>query len=196
MPQDKTTTLQSICDALLRGKCDEAAYIARKHYPFEPRVKVKRKYTKLQSMRIFLRDGFIDRYAGSRLVHPAVLRLLTKLLPDEFPFQSNWKMSETHMVFWEMFPTIDHLLPVARGGVDGESNWVTTSMLHNGAKAQWTLEELGWKCLPPGNLLKWDGLTRWFLDYVGTHNGLRDDNYVDQWYRASVEALRSNQGAK
>ncbi len=196
MPQDKTTTLQSICDALLRGKCDAAAYIARKHYPFEPRVKVKRKYTKLQSMRIFLRDGFIDRYAGGRLVHPAVLRLLTKLLPDEFPFQSNWKMSETHMVFWEMFPTIDHLLPVARGGVDGESNWVTTSMLHNGAKGQWTLEELGWKCLPPGNLLEWDGLTRWFLDYVSTHNGLRDDNYVDQWHRASVEALRSNQGAK
>ncbi|MFF0818704.1 HNH endonuclease [Rhodococcus sp. NPDC003318] len=52
-------------------------------------------------------------------------------------------MSQTHFAYWELFPTIDHIVPVTRGGADDESNWVTTSMLRNSAKAHWTLDELG-----------------------------------------------------
>ena len=48
--------------------------------------------------------------------------------------------SETHIAFWELFPTVDHLVPVSRGGSDEELNWVTASMLSNQAKAQWTVE--------------------------------------------------------
>ena len=55
---------------------------------------------------------------------------------------------------------------VTPGSADDETNWVTTSMAHNSAKMNWTLEELGWSLRPPGDLRKWDGLMRWFLDYV------------------------------
>jgi len=41
--------------------------------------------------RIFARDGFIDRYRGSRLIFPAALRLLSHYLPAEFPFHKNGK---------------------------------------------------------------------------------------------------------
>ena len=67
-------------------------------------------------------------------------------------------MSETHMIYWELFPTVDHVVPIARGGGDDESNWVTTSMLHNSAKSNWKLEELGWQLLPAGDIEQWDGL--------------------------------------
>jgi hypothetical protein len=36
-------------------------------------------------MEVFLRDGFLDRYTGSRLIFPATLRMLSQLLPEEFP---------------------------------------------------------------------------------------------------------------
>jgi hypothetical protein len=35
-------------------------------------------------MAVFARDGFVDRYSGERLVFPGTLRLLAKLLPNEF----------------------------------------------------------------------------------------------------------------
>ena len=47
--------------------------------------------------------------------------------------------------------TIDHVIPVARGGADDESNVVTTSMLRNSAKSNWLLDEVGWpRCLVVG----------------------------------------------
>lgn len=102
-----------------------------------------RRYTELQSLEVFARDGFVDRYSGQRLVFPGILRLLSRLLPQEFPFHPNWKMAQTHRAYWELFPTIDHVLPVARGAADSEANWVTTSMLRNAAKANGKLQEVG-----------------------------------------------------
>ena len=98
-------------------------------------------------MDLFMRDGFIDRYTGNRLINPGVLRLLHVVLGDDFPAHPNWKVSETHLAFWELFPTVDHLVPVSRGGRDDESNWVTASMLSNQAKAQWSVDDLGWSCI-------------------------------------------------
>jgi hypothetical protein len=74
---------------------------------------------------VFRRDGFIDRYSGVRLVCPATLRLISKRLPEQFPFHRNGRFDVCHFGFWELFPTIDHYVPVARGGADDESNWIT-----------------------------------------------------------------------
>jgi hypothetical protein len=108
----------------------------------------------------FHQDGFIDCYSGQRLIFPGTLRLLSLCLPEEFPFHSNWKMDRTHPAFWELFPTIDHIVPIARGGEDAETNWVTTSQLQNSAKANWTLKELRWTLVPAGSVEEWDGLIR------------------------------------
>ena len=58
---------------------DHAASILREEYPFIARLPVGRAYDAATSTRVFVRDGFIDRYSGERLVFPGVLRLLSRL---------------------------------------------------------------------------------------------------------------------
>lgn len=98
-------------------------------------------------------------------------------------------MDRGHIAYWELFPTIDHVVPVARGGVDEHSNWVCCSMLTNGIKANWLLEELRWQLLPPGNLSEWDGMIGWFVEQVERESGALDDPYIQRWYSASKEAI-------
>jgi hypothetical protein len=57
----------------------------------------------------------------------------------------NWKTDSCHFAFYELFPTIDHVVPISRGGEDEARNRVCTSMLRNAAKANFTIEELGWR---------------------------------------------------
>jgi hypothetical protein len=158
----------------------------RAEYPFVAITPEGRRYTEVQSLDVFRRDGFIDRYSGRRLMFPGILRLLSRLLPQEFPFHPNWKMAETHLAYWELFPTIDHVVPVTRGGPDTEGNWVTTSMLRNAAKANWTLDELGWSLAPAGSLADWDGLTSLFVVFVGSDPSVLEDGYLRRWHCAAV----------
>jgi hypothetical protein len=147
-----------------------------------------------------MRDGFVDRYSGLRLVNPGVLRLLSALLPRDFPAHPNWKMSESHVAFWELFPTIDHVVPVARGGADEPSNWVTTSMFLNSAKSNALLDEIGWTLYPAGTLESWDGLTQWLMDYCSQSNDLADleatapnhRKYILNWWRASRRTMTAD----
>jgi hypothetical protein len=97
-------------------------------------------------------------------------------------------MAQTHPAYWELFPTIDHVLPVSRSGADSETNWVTTSMLRNAAKANWTLEELGWSLYPSGSLADWDGLTRLFLEFVSSDRSVLEDRYLWRWHTAAIQA--------
>jgi hypothetical protein len=94
-------------------------------------------------------------------------------------------MTETHPAYYELFATIDHIVPVARGGLDVAENWATTSMLRNTAKGNWTLQELGWQLLPAGKLQEWDGLLGWFRRHVEKHENIARDGYVRRWYQAA-----------
>ena len=89
------------------------------------------------------------------------------------------------MAYWELFPTVDHVIPIARGGADDDSNWVTTSMLRNNAKSNWTLEELGWDLVPPGDFKQWDGLLGWFLEFIEQDQSHLLDGYIRTWHRAA-----------
>lgn len=185
--EDKAEVLARVVAAIDAGDMDSGRDVLRSDYPFAPVAKSGRSYTDRQSLRLFYRDGFLDRYSGTRLVHPGALRLLSVLIPEDFPAHPNWLMSETHFAFWELFPTIDHLVPVARGGVDDDSNWDCTSMLRNSAKAHWTVEELGWSLHPPGKHTDWDGLTGWFVRHMQQHPELRAHAYLARWFRASAD---------
>ncbi len=185
----KPQTISDVCDALLQGDRTRASEIARQQYPFSPLESVTRKYSQTQAIRLFVRDGFIDRYLGSRLVFPGTLRILSRVLPEDFPAHPNWKMSASHIMFWELFPTLDHIVPVARGGADDESNLVTTSMLRNSAKSNWTLDELGWHLLPPGDFAQWDGLLRWFLAFIQSDASHLSDGYTRAWHAAASRVL-------
>jgi hypothetical protein len=94
-------------------------------------------------------------------------------------------LSETHIAFWDLLPTVDHEFPIARGGKDCIDNWITTSQLRNSAKANWTLEELGWAKHPADNIANWNGLTSWFLDYVSHHPEHFGDSYIRTWHKAA-----------
>jgi hypothetical protein len=94
-------------------------------------------------------------------------------------------MSETHQSYWELFPTLDHIVPIARGGVDKDENIVSTSMRRNSAKSNWTLEELGWSLHPPGDRSRWDGMLAWFMDFIKKNPHITQEKYIVRWYKAA-----------
>lgn len=150
-------------------------------------------------MKLFMRDGFVDYYTGNRLINPGVLRLLHVLLGDDFPWHPHGKASETHFAFWELFPTVDHLVPVSRSGPDEESNWVTASMLRNQAKGHWTVEDLGWTLPLAGTVKRWDGLSHWLIDYLKDYPTVLEQQaaephraYIGRWHRATKAALEAD----
>ena len=187
---DRARTLQRVCEALAQGDRRQASEVARREYPFAPQTTRRSAITPAMATPVFLRDGFIDRYSGTRLVFPGALRLLSRLLPEEFPAHPNWKMAESHIAFWELFPTVDHLVPVARGGTHTADNWMTTSMVTNSAKANWTLEELGWKLMPPGDPSAWDGLVPWFLSFITCCPEHLQDGYIKTWHAAASRSWK------
>ena len=182
-PMEAVAVLESVCSSLKSDRPDEAQTLLREHLPFAPLKASKRQYTDRQKMRVFCRDGFIDRYSGERLVSPGVLRALSAVLPEEFPYQKNWRLDSCHIAYWQLCPTIDHIMPVSRGGEDEIVNWVTTSQMRNSVKSGWTLDELGWELNPMGDVCEWDGLSSWLVDYVGLRNELQNDTYVMSWAR-------------
>ena len=193
----KAGVLSDVCAALAVGDSSKAKTTLQERYPFVPVEMIARRYSERQSMKLFIRDGFIDRYTGNRLVNPGVLRLLHVVLEDDFPADPNWKVSGTHPAFWELFPTVDHVVPVSRGGGDDE-NWVTASMLSNQAKNQWALDDLRWKRHPAGDPREWDGLSRWLVNYLAENPIVLAEapephrGYIQRWLAATKAALEAD----
>lgn len=186
---DKALLIKNICRLLKDGKKQDCIDFANKKYPFIENLPQKRQYSKYQMCKVFLNDGFIDRYSGDKLIFPGLIKILTIEFPDIFKYHRNWKMSETHMIYWELFPTIDHLIPIARGGQDSEDNWITTSMIRNSAKSNWTIEEIGWKLHDKGQLNNWDGLINYFIDLTNINQDYVKDNYVKDWKTGLLKAM-------
>ncbi|MDF0645284.1 MAG: hypothetical protein P0111_14740 [Nitrospira sp.] len=187
--RQKADVIAAACDALTNDNSDGAASILEGDYPFAPELVIKRRFRPLDYTRVFIRDGFIDRYTDQKLIFPPVLRVISFALPEKFPYHPNWKTQVTHPAYWELGATIDHLVPVTRGGTDEPSNWITTSMARNSAKMNWALADLGWELQPPGDFKKWDGLLHWFIDYCNRHPKAVVDSGVRQWFRAGSKAL-------
>lgn len=193
MKSSKHKVIEEACFALDENRILDAKKIIQSDYPFTPLKSGGRQYSEFQKTKIFLRDGFIDRYSGEKMIFPPVLRLISNLIPEEFPFHKNWKMSECHIAYWQLLPTIDHIIPVARGGLDEESNWVCTSQIKNSAKSNWLLEELGWRLYEPGRTNEWNGLLYWFIDYIKNNPEALKDSYINSWHKAAFKQINQNQ---
>ena len=187
---DAMKVLTIAAQFLAEKNVDLAADLIQQEIPFVPARNTGRHYSTAQKLAIFAQDHFIDRYSGEMLLNPGVLRSISRLCPREFPFQTNWRMDACHPAIWRLTPTIDHVVPVARGGSDEPANWVTTNMIHNSAKANWTLEELGWKLYPLKDGQDWDGLSRQFLTIFDQYPVLHEDAYIRDWYRATSKIYR------
>ncbi len=194
---DHSSTLVRICEALEKGDLPTAGDILATEYPFVPRKPSRKQFSHQDRLRIFLRDGFIDRYSGERLLFHPVFAIVHYHLPDQFPSHPNWKMSASHIAYWQLSPMVDHVQPVALGGANDDDNLVTTSGVHNAIKAQYTLEELRWKLHTAGDLNDWDGLTQWAVTYCENNPHLIDAHHpsgaIRPWHVAAIKALDTTQ---
>ena len=189
MDREKSAVISDIAEMLLDSNRTAAKSIIQQEYPHTIFEIEKRTYTLTQKMNQFVRDGFIDRYSGKRLLNPGILKIISHYFPDDFPYQAHWKMTKTHIAYWELLPTIDHICPIAKGGIDDERNWVTTSMKNNSMKSNYTLDELHWTLHSKGNIAEWDGLTRVFIELVDKDQKLLEDTYIKNWHHVSKRIL-------
>ena len=190
MKREKSDIFTDIIGNLLVNNRSMAKSIIVNEYPHNTYQIEKRTYTITQKMEQFIKDGFIDRYTGEKLLNPAVLKILSVYFPNEFPFHPHWKTTETHIAYWELVPTIDHIYPIARGGQDIQDNWVTTSMKNNLIKSNYTVEEIHWTLHPQGDISDWDGLSNAFIHLAEQNPELLKDKYIKSWYTVTKKLLK------
>ncbi len=115
---DKAAVIESVCEALQGRDKSTAAQILLDRYPNPTPPRGKGNVGAGKRLRVFLRDGFLDRYSGSPLVLPGALRAISMTIPEAFPYQRNWKAGECHPAFWQLAATVDHVEPVTLGGIE------------------------------------------------------------------------------
>lgn len=127
------------------------------------RIEVERRRAMPTTLRVAIhrRDSWTCRYCRARTIAPPVLRFLSEIYPDEFPFHKNWKAGQVHLAYLLISTSLDHVNPGGRGGswLD-ENNLVTACWPCNTGKADLTLDEVGWTLLSEEDVRSdWDGLT-------------------------------------
>ena len=86
MDKDKSAVISNITSLLLDDNETAAKTIIRQEYPHKHVEIEKCTYTMTQKMNQFMRDGFIDRYSGKKLLNPGILKIISYYFPDEFPY--------------------------------------------------------------------------------------------------------------
>ena len=190
MNENKSEIILEIATNIFNNNYAAATETIKTKYPHKHFEIDKRAYTMTQRMEQFLKDGFLDRYTGQKLLNPGILKIISYYFPKEFPYQPHWKMTETHRAYWDLVPTIDHVYPIAQGGHDDENNWVTTSMKNNSIKSNYTIEEIHWNLHPKGDISDWDGLTKLFMEIVDANKELLNDPYIKSWYTVSRKLFK------
>ena len=138
---DKSDAIKKACSFISKGRFDLASNVIDEEYPFVPLIKGKRSYTPREMTKAFISDVFIDRYRGTKLNYPST-SIVFHLLPKQFIYHKNGKMSEARIGYWELFPIIYKVVLIARGEKDEELNWVFCSMLTNSFKLSGQLKNL------------------------------------------------------
>jgi 5-methylcytosine-specific restriction endonuclease McrA len=155
-------SLIRIIQARIRGD-DEAAFAAVNEIRFEPPNRKKEQWPAMSVIaRVYARDHYQCRYCGERLILTAVMRLVSRLYPDQFPYHPNWKADSTHPAFISRSATLDHIQPIAGGGDPmALDNLVTACWNCNRRKGDLGLHELRWVLVEPRDK-EWKGLTELF----------------------------------
>jgi len=210
--REHSEIIMDVCLALSDGDRGRGRELILKEYPFDPlarprKVEVRdrptdgatpeaREETKTfwtedqaKKMRVFARDGFINRFTGELLVFPATLRLLSREFPKELPYQQSWRLGEVHLVYYDLFACVHQLIPFTRGGKEEESNLITTTMPYVLARSNSLVEEAGWRLTREGYVDEWDGMSTWYVEYVKEHQELRNENYFNMWFNAAKKVL-------
>jgi len=201
-------SIARICIELSSGDLETAARIADQELATPSGLKYHRRYTPKEETRLFLRDGFIDRFSGDRLVFPPVLFLVSLHLKTQFPYHSDLQPPGCHPMYWDLKPTIVQVAPDTQGHLPRptDPNWITTSIRRAAIKGNQAAQTLGWALFPPGNAAKWDGLLPWFMEFAEKTNEFKSQDFLqrvgierdarkvdlvhemfESWYRAADE---------
>jgi len=131
---------------------------------------------------VMQRDGFACRYCERRTVPPVVLRVFAVLFPTEFPYHPNWRRDSTHVAFWQIASSVDHLVAGTEGGLwTDPDNLVNACWTCNIRKSNLSLDDLGWSLRPLRS--GWDGLTRLYPG-LWAAAGSPDPSSHRPWLRA------------
>jgi 5-methylcytosine-specific restriction endonuclease McrA len=154
--------------------------------PFQSR---RRRLLAEQQLAVFRRDGYVCRYCGTPTVNPATLRALAWLSPETFPYDPHWRRGRSHPLFAEIGASVDHVVPLSRGGAFRDAgNLVTACARCQRVKGVWLPEELRWTVRPPDRGA-WNGLEDLFLALFR-----RDMEELVEW-RDAMEAFGEADGA-
>jgi hypothetical protein len=210
--RERSEIIMDVCLALSEGDQGRGRGLITKEYPFDPlalprevpvRVRspdlpkleaseeTKTFWTENQAMkmRVFARDGFINRFTGELLIFPATLRLLSKEFPKELPYQQAWRLGAVHLAYYDLYACANKLVPLSPGGKGEEANLITTTMPYVLARSDSTVEEVGWRLTREGYVDEWDGMSSWYVEYVKEHPELRNENYFNMWFNAAKQVL-------
>ena len=60
-------------------------------------------------------------------------------------------------IYWTHSTSLEHIVPIAHGGADDQSNFATSCYACNDARVDYLLEELGWELRPVPTEVGWAG---------------------------------------
>lgn len=159
---DYPDQLEQVIIALLsEGRDSAAEQLAPIAYP---RREVEARSEPSESMiaSTYKRDRFCCRYCGCRVVPTQIMRLVSEVFPDDFPYHPNWKGGQTHPAITSRSATLDHVVAWSLGGTNVPENLACACWICNRIKGDLTLEQLGWELRPISTDGDWDGLTRYY----------------------------------
>ena len=209
--EDSVNVILEVCAALSAGDIERGKEIIITKYPHDKNFykgeKAKRNYNQDSRQKsaftvdpvtvetrnkdqyrlaIFMRDGFIDRYFGGKLIFNGTLRIISYHMPEIFPYISHGRTQLSHQAWWDLLPCVSHITPTKIDGSDGTENLICSSNRLSFQKLDATPEEVGWKVLPAGNLSDWDGTLHWFMDYVAKNPAVLENTYINNCHKACV----------
>jgi 5-methylcytosine-specific restriction endonuclease McrA len=159
---DYATQLEGVIVALLtEGRKAAAELIEPISYP-RRQVGVRSEPSETVIATIYRRDRFHCRYCGCRVIPTQVMRLVSEIFPDAFPYHPNWKGGQTHPAITSRSATLDHVVAWTLGGTNDPENLVCACWICNRVKGDLTLEQLDWDLRPISPDPGWDGLTRYY----------------------------------
>lgn len=164
---------------------------------FVPSVAPARRDPSVRSVaRVYARDHYQCRYCGRRLVLASMLRLLSRLHPEVFPYQANWKTGVAHPAYVTLSATLDHVVPVALGGdsVD-EENLVCACWSCNLRKSDLSLAAAGFELTLASADPTWDGLSSAYRMLWEATGRLELGAHEREWMRAVDAAPAVNRQA-
>lgn len=109
---------------------------------------------------VVARDGLTCRYCGLPVIPASIRKELTRTYPEAVPWGAKNELQ--HAAFQALWLQYDHVVPLARGGANDETNIIVTCGPCNFMKWDYTLDEVGLQDPRERKVLStsWDGLTR------------------------------------